>query len=195
MAGWPGDEPFALERMSDMASGAEYNLSKFRSSAHVGTHMDAPLHFVNGAQSIDQFPLEVGIGRVRVVAIENPTEIALSEVEHAGIREGERVLFRTHNSDNDWGSMPFNQAFIAIPEDTAEFLAERRPALVGVDYLSVAPFNASGPTHREILGAGIWVIEGLYLASIAAGEYDMVCLPLKLFGAEGSPARVALRKS
>ncbi len=193
MAGWPGDQPFLHHREAEMAKGSEYNLSRLHSSVHAGTHMDAPLHFIHGGASIDSIPLAVAMGRARVIGIEHPEEICLAEVERAGIQAGERILFRTRNSDHRWWTEPFKEDFVGIPEDAAEFLAERKPALVGVDYLSVAPFAAPGPTHRLILGAGIWVVEGLDLTRTAPGEYELICLPMKLAGAEGAPARVVLR--
>ena len=192
MVGWPGDRPFELRRVSDMGCGEEMNLSQLSTSAHIGTHMDAPLHFVDGAMSIDQVPLDVVLGPARVIGIDR--EITTGELERANIQPGERILFRTPNSRRDWPNEPFREDFIAIREDAARWLAARKPALAGIDYLSIAPFADPGPTHRVLLSAGIWVLEGLYLANVEPGDYDLACLPLKLAGADGAPARVALRR-
>lgn len=193
MPGWPGDRAFERHLENDMRRGDEYNLSVVSSSVHIGTHMDAPLHFVEGAASMEQAPLATLIGPARVIAIEDPREIPVAELERAEIRAGERVLFRTHNSDVDWVSRAFNRDFVAIPEDSARWLASREVSFIGIDYLSIGPFADGGPTHRAILGAGIWVVEGLDLSRTPPGDYDMICLPLKLEGAEGAPARVVLR--
>jgi arylformamidase len=129
-----------------------------------------------------------------VIQVEHRNEIPIGELDRARIKPGERVLFRTRNSEKCWEDQPFQEDFVAIHEEAAQWLAERKPLLIGVDYLSIAPYNAGGPTHRAILGAGIWVIEGLDLSKTEAGDYEMICLPLKLAGAEGAPARVALRR-
>lgn len=192
MVQWPGDRVFEIQRECDMGRGDEMNLSHFATSAHTGTHMDAPLHFVDGGASIDQAPLDALIGRARVIGF--PGEITIAELEARNIGAGERLLFRTRNSDRGWPDLPFFEDFVSIPEDAALWLAHRRPALIGVDYLSVGSFENSGPTHRAILGAGIWVVEGLNLSRIEPGHYELVCLPLKLMGAEGAPARAALRR-
>lgn len=194
MPSWPGDQVFDLRREMDMAKGAELNLSSVRTSVHIGTHMDAPLHFVNGGETIDHIPLDAVIGRARVIRIEDPREIPVVELERAGIGENERLLFRTANSERCWKIDEFQRDFIAFEEEAALWLAARRPKLIGVDYLSVGPFADGGPTHRAILGAGIWIVEGLNLSGIEAGEYDLICLPLKIQGADGAPARAVLRR-
>ena len=193
MAGWPGDPPFHAEFIHDMKQGAENNLTAISTCAHIGTHMDAPLHFVDGAASIDQAPLDVLIGPARVIRIENPNQVHKDEVRRANIQAGERILFRTRNSDSPWVARDFQKDFVAIADDAAELLADLKPSLVGVDYLSIGCYKDGGPAHRSILGAGIWVIEGLDLTSIEPGNYDLICLPIKLRGAEGAPTRVALR--
>ena len=192
MVGWPGDRPFELRRVCDMECGEELNLSQFSTSAHIGTHLDAPLHFVNGGIAIDQIPLDVVLGPARVIGFGH--EITISDLERSNVRAGERILFRTRNSDRDWPNEAFHQDFIAVREDSAHWLAAHKPALIGIDYLSIAPFNDPGPTHRILLGAGIWILEGLYLANVEPGDYDLAALPLRLAGADGAPARAALRR-
>lgn len=195
MAHWPGDRPYETARSFDMERGDEMNLSSIALSAHTGTHMDAPLHFVRDGLPIDRIPLEVVIGTARVVAIRNPERICLEEVEACGVEKGERILFKTVNSDEPWHDRPFRESFVAIPADTARYLADRKPALVGVDYLSVGAFEGDGvETHQALLGAGIWLVEGLALAHVDPGRYELVCLPLKLAGVEGAPARAAIRR-
>ena len=195
MAHWPGDRQFELRRDLDLDSGDEMNLSSFSMSAHTGTHMDAPLHFLNGASSLDDLAFHAVIGPARVVSIRHPECIPLDEVQACAIQPGERILFRTANSNTPWAGEPFNERFIAIPAGTAAFLAERRPALIGVDYLSVGAFEGDGvETHRLLLGAGIWLLEGLDLTHVDPGRYELVCLPLRIAGVEGSPARAVLKR-
>jgi arylformamidase len=194
MATWPGDQVFQMRRDRSMNQGDELNLSQITASVHTGTHMDAPVHFVKDGASIDQIPLDAVMGLARVIAIANPHEIPVNELEAANIVAGERILFKTANSERAWKTNEFQKDFIAIPEDSAKFLAERKPVLVGVDYLSIGPFSDGGPTHRAMLGAGIWVVEGLKLHGIEPGEYELACLPLKLVGSDGAPARAVIRK-
>ena len=194
MVHWPGDRPFELRRESDLGAGEECNLSSFSTSAHAGTHMDAPLHFIAGGSSMDQLPFEAAIGRARVIAIENRKRITAGELERHGIRAGERLLFRTANSARRWHDQPFDERFVSMDAGAAAYLARVKPALVGVDYISVGGYESDGgETHRALLGAGIWVVEGLALGAVRPGEYEFVCLPLRIAGAEGAPARAVLR--
>jgi arylformamidase len=195
MVHWPGDTPFSRGSNLSLAKGDECNLSQMTASCHTGTHMDAPLHFVEGGAAIDAIPLEAVIGPARVIAIEDPDSIGVAELQKHNIAAGERVLFRTRNSDIVSKSDEFQEEFVHIPHDAARYLASLRVLTIGVDYLSVGGYQTDGAeTHRALLGAGIWIIEGLNLAGVAPGDYDLVCLPLKLAGADGAPARAALRK-
>lgn len=193
MVGWPGDPPYHAEFASDMKRGDDYNLTRIATSVHIGTHMDAPLHFVDGAATIDQAPLDALIGPARVIRIDDQHAVTAAEVERAAVQPGERILFRTRNSNHAWVDREFDKQFVAISPEAAELLAQIRPVFIGIDYLSIGSFDNGGPPHRSILGAGIWVVEGLDLTRIEPGHYDMICLPIKLKGAEGAPARVVLR--
>jgi arylformamidase len=195
MAHWPGDPEPSFERISDMESGAVANVTLCRMTAHTGTHMDAPAHFLAGRGGIDEFPLEVGIGRARVISMpSNIRAIGRAELEGKDIRRGERVLLKTRNSSRRWDDREFQPDFAALNESAARFLSEAGVVLVGVDYLSVGLFEGDGvETHRALLGAGIWIVEGLNLAGVEEGDYDMVCLPLRIQDCDGSPVRAALR--
>jgi arylformamidase len=197
MVHWPGDPEPSFERISEIEHGEEVNVTLCRITAHTGTHMDAPNHFLAGAEGIDRFPLEVGIGRARVIAMASSVrEIGRAELEGKGIRRGERVLLKTRNSGRRWDNRDFQPDFAALDASGAAFLRDAGAALIGVDYLSIGLFEADGvQTHQILLGAGIWIVEGLHLAGVEEGEYDMVCLPLRIAGADGSPARVALRRA
>ncbi len=195
MVGWPGDCAFNRTLTHSMQSGAANNLSEISTSAHTGTHMDAPLHFVRDGLAIDSMPLDAGIGRARVIAIKDPEAVQPDELEPYSIAKGERILFRTRNSERDLSAQPFVKDFVSISPDAARYLAGRGVRLVGVDYLSVGAFqdDSGRDTHRALLSAGIWIIEGLVLNKIAPGEYDLICLPLRIVGSDGAPARAVLR--
>jgi arylformamidase len=160
----------------------------------MGTHVDAPLHFVDGAESVDQFNLSTLIGRVHVVDLRGETAITAAKLEAIGItRRARRVIFKTDNSQlwHDEQS-EFFEDYVALQPDAAEWLVERGIQLVGIDYLSIAPFHDGVPTHRILLKAGIVILEGLNLWSIPSGRYTLYCLPLNLKGSDGAPARVIL---
>jgi arylformamidase len=197
MVHWPGDAPYQRTETLHIANGDVCNLSQLSTSVHTGTHMDAPRHFLDGAPGIDAMPITATVGECRVIAIQDPAVIPIHELEPHHLQPGERILFRTRNSDRPWSMRPFHEAFVHLPPDTAAYLAQRKIQTVGVDYLSVGGFpdHAGGPeTHRTLLAAGIWIIEGLNLTHVSPGRYDLICLPLKLAGADGAPARAILRQ-
>jgi arylformamidase len=195
---WPGDHPLELERFESMDKGAHNNVTRISSSVHLGTHVDAPRHFINDGRTIDQLPLDVLTGPCYVVQLPEGVEAITAEVLAATeiTPEMKRILFGTSNS-HFWarGESTFQTEFVAITEDGAEWLAARGVELVGVDYLSVAPYGDSVPTHLVLLKAGIVVIEGLNLSNIMRGFYDLYCLPLKIAGCDGAPARAILIQS
>jgi arylformamidase len=195
MAQWPGDAPFARIGTLAIGKGDACNLSEIRSSVHIGTHVDAPLHFIDGGESVDSMPLSAMIGPARVIAIRDSELIRIEELEAHRVRKGERVLFKTVNSERSWAMQAFQEKYVHIPESTAKYLAGLGVQTVGVDYLSVGAFDGDGAkTHRALLGAGVWIIEGLMLQAIEPGAYELICLPLKLIGSDGAPARAVVRR-
>lgn len=195
MVVWPGDAPFERADTLEIAAGGACNLSQFSTTAHIGTHMDAPRHFLQGAAGMESLPLDAVIGPARVIPIHDTEAIRVAELEPHGLMKGERVLFKTRNSDICWTSDHFQSKFIYIPPETAQYLVERGVQTVGIDYLSVDAFDSPGaPTHRILLKAGVWIIEGLMLGHVEPSLYDLICLPLKIVGGDGAPARAALRK-
>jgi arylformamidase len=196
MVHWPDDPEVEVERVADMAEGYGWNLTQICMSAHTGTHVDAPLHVVADGLTIDQLPLDAMIGPARVIEITSRHAVEPEELRGQEISTGERILFKTINSQRGWTSSRFLEDYVGVSPAAAEFLAARGVQTVGIDYLSIGRYGPEGEaTHRILLGAGIWVIEGLDLSPVAAGAYDLVCLPLKLVGAEGAPARAILRKA
>jgi arylformamidase len=195
MVAWPGDAPFERTPTLEIAKGDECNLSQISATAHIGTHMDAPRHYLEGAAGIETMPIAASIGRARVIEIHDPEAIRRLELEPHRLAKGERVLFKTRNSAHCWETDHFQKNYIYITPEAANYLVERGVQTVGVDYLSVGGFESGGPeTHRILLQAGIWIVEGLILKHVEPGEYELVCLPLKIIGGDGAPARAVLRK-
>jgi arylformamidase len=194
MAHWPDNPAVSIERMLDISKGDNANVSQLSMGSHTGTHMDAPIHFINDGIALDKMDLAATIGSVRVVAIDDQEAIHADAVATQDLRPGDRVLFKTRNSTIDWWSQPFQQDFVYLTHEAAQLLADRKVRTVGVDYLSVGGYKKDGAeTHRALLGAGIWIIEGLRLGDIEPGEYDLICLPLLITGADGAPSRALLR--
>lgn len=196
MVHWPGDPEPTFHRVMDMDHGEVANITLCRMGAHTGTHMDAPCHFVRGGRGIDEFPLDVAIGPAKVIAM--PADVGVigrRELQAKGIEGCERVLFKTKNSDRRWDNQEFATEYVGINQSGAEFLTEAGVKLVGVDYLSVGVFEGdSAETHRVLLGAGAWIVEGLNLVGVSEGLYDLICLPLRIAGSDGAPARVVLKR-
>ena|SRR5579864_4380368 len=194
MVNWPGDAPFSRIETLEIANGDVCNLSQFASSVHIGTHMDAPRHFLADGHGIETMPIAATVGPARVIAIHDPELIRVAELEQHRLSRSERVLFKTRNSEHHWKTHTFQEKFVHIPQDTARYLAQCGVQTVGVDYLSVGGYETdSAETHQALLEAGIWIIEGLNLEHVEPGNYELICLPLKLSGSDGAPARAVLR--
>ena len=192
---WPDDPPIELELIESMEAGAHANVSRLSAGVHTGTHVDAPHHFLNDGCTIEQLPLDVLTGPCYVIQLPDGVETITAEALDGMSLPANitRILFGTSNS-RLWsrGEMEFQEDFVAVAEDGARWLVDHGFRLVGVDYLSVAPFGDSVPTHTVLLQAGIVVVEGLDLSAVPRGFYDLYCLPLKLLGSDGAPARAIL---
>lgn len=191
---WPGDPPIEMNRLSSIAEGANSNVTRLAAGVHVGTHVDAPRHFIDGGAGVEQLPLEPLIGEALVVALPEVEIIDGESLAAAGIpADVQRLLFKTRNSEI-WQKegAGFQKDYVAIEESGARWLVERGIQLVGVDYLSVAPWGDSVPTHRRLLQAEVVIVEGLNLSGVAPGRYQLYCLPIKLVGSDGAPARALL---
>jgi arylformamidase len=191
---WPSDPAIHITQPSHLNKGDKATVSRLDMGAHTGTHVDAPCHFILGGAGIDSLDLNILVGPALVA--EMPANGNLSAEVLKGLSippRTQRVLFHTSNSKL-WakGEPSFSKDFVGITADGAEWLVEFGVHLVGVDYLSVAPFGQSGPTHHTLLEAGVIIVEGLNLSSVRAGMYTLVCLPLRLVGLDGSPARAIL---
>lgn len=193
MVQWPGDPRFRRWRVGEITGPGTSNISAIATSVHVGTHIDAPLHFIPGGADIEQLSLGVLCGEAVVHAMLEPRDIEPGDLDGADIRRGDRVLFKTANASL-WARGEFDESFFGITEAAARRLVELGVVAVGVDYLSIDAFTRAGsPAHLVILGAGVVIVEGLDLDAVAPGRYEMVALPLRLRGSDGSPARVILR--
>jgi len=194
MPHWPDNPPIVMQRPMELLRGHACNLSHLAMGVHTGTHIDAPVHFIHQAAGVDEMPLAATMGPARVIEIADPRVITADELRGHSLQAGERVLFRTANSPRCWQADRFVEDFVYISEQAAEHLAETRVRTVGVDYLSVGGYHADGAKiHRILLSAGIWIIEGLDLSAVRAGRYELICLPVKLHGSDGAPARALLR--
>lgn len=195
MTRWPDDPPVSVSKAETIGvNGAEANVTQISSTAHVGTHIDAPLHFFEGGMDVAAVPLEKLVGKAKVFHIHNPKEIGLAEISDFNIEAGDRILFRTANSEMKWEHLPFIEDYVYLATDTAKYLTEKKINCVGIDYLSLGNRANDGEVHRLILGSGIIIIEGLKLKNIEDGEYDMICLPLKIKDSDGGPSRVIIKK-
>ncbi len=195
MVHWPSNPPVRLERVADLASGASSNVSQLSLGVHTGTHVDAPVHFFPDGAGVDGIPIDALVGPARVIEITHAVHVSVEELEAANVQSGERVLFKTRNSPGAWASTSFVEDAVHISIEAAAWLAERRVQTIGIDYLSVGGRAAKNgrAVHHALMSAGIWIIEGLDLTNAPAGPCDLVCLPLRLVGCDGAPARAILR--
>lgn len=192
---WPGDSGMLLKRVSKIEAGAEANVSRVEMGVHTGTHVDAPYHFLRDGGTVESLSLKTLVGRAYVVHLKDDVDLITPDVlEAAGIPpRTRRVLIRTRNSKH-WTKeyRSFTKDFVAVDVKAAEYLVKHGVKLIGVDYLSVAPFGKASPTHVTLLKAGVVIVEGLNLSQVSQGRYNFFCLPLKLVGSDGAPARAIL---
>src|SRR5262245_42170873 len=192
---YPGNPPFTLEPIKRIARGHSSNVSTLHMSVHAGTHVDAPRHFFDDGPGTEALPLEMLIGRARVVEVTSRKGITADDLARFDLSEDVRLLIKTANS-RLWGSPEFHPGYVGVAESGARHLVDHGTKVVGVDYLSVEEFKRPGaPAHHILLGGGTIVIEGLNLRDVDPGIYDLFCLPLPVVGSDGAPARVVLRKS
>ena len=192
---WPGDPRVDVREVRSMAAGAHSNASHLSCNVHSGTHVDAPSHCIRDGSPVDQMPLEVLIGPVTVCGIPGVDKVSGADLAALDLPAGiQRLLIRTRNSALWAEQAPdFTETYVALAPDAAQWIVDAGIRLVGVDYLSVEIFGAPEPlTHRALLGAGVVIVEGLDLHQIGPGQYQLACLPLKLVGADGAPARAVL---
>lgn len=194
IAVWPGDQKFLRRWTMEMRKGCSCNVSSVTMSVHTGAHVDAPYHFDDSGPGVAQVGLEPYLGRARVVAVEARKSITAADLEPIDWRGVERVLFKTPASA--WPEDLFRKDYTSLAEDGAGFLGQLGLRLVGTDAPSIDAFESKDLcSHRALLRHGVAVLEGIRLAGVPPGDYELICLPLKLEGLDGSPVRAILRDS
>lgn len=192
---YPDNPDVTFGHVRTVEEGASSTLSRVCLGTHTGTHVDAPMHFLGaGAPGISEMPLEVMAGPARVIPVRDETSISAEELARHDIRPGERILLATRNS-RLWDEAGFYPDYVFLETAAARFLADIGIELLGVDYLSAGGYKSNGrEVHRALLGAGVWLVEGLDLREVSPGPCVLFCLPLPIHGAEGAPARALVRQ-
>ncbi|TMC69618.1 MAG: cyclase family protein [Chloroflexi bacterium] len=197
MITWPGEPAPRIEPLKRIARGDSNNVSIVTLGDHVGTHVDPPLHFIEGGNTVDKLPLDALIGPCRVVKYEGAGHITGAWLDGAGIpKRTERILFKTRNSDR-WSdaNAPFTRDFTTLNASAAKWCIDHGVKLVGIDYLSIepqGPEKAGYPVHKTLLAANVVIVETLDLRAVEPGTYELICAPLKIKDGDGAPARVFL---
>lgn len=189
---WPADPLVSIRKTSLITHGDSCNVSELKFSSHCGTHIDAPYHYEENGITVDQIPIDYLIGKATVFEIQNKKKIDLDDLKPLQLKNTQRVLFKTVNSTY-WNLSAFQKDFVYITGEAARYLVDCGVKLVGIDYLSVDKFLCTD-AHHTLLRNGTVIIEGLDLRKVNTGEYEVIALPLKISGGDGSPARVILRK-
>ncbi|NMG59562.1 cyclase family protein [Geitlerinema sp. P-1104] len=191
---WPGSPGFKLIPEWRVEDGMPANVSSMNTDLHIGTHVDAPWHFIQGGKTVEHIDLNVLVGETYVVEFAGVDKITASDLDRSMIPDNvKRLLIKTKNS-HLWQNPVFYEEYVALTADAAKWLIERSDIkLVGIDYLSIQRYNDSSLTHEILLGAEVVVIEGLNLVEVSSGMYHLTCLPLKIQGADGAPARAILQ--
>lgn len=189
---YPGDPPVTIEPVTRIARGDTANVSRLTLTTHSGTHLDVPLHFRDDGSSVDLLPLSLLVGKARVIDLRGVRAIDRKELARLPVRGEERLLLRTDNSLL-WERSGFCTEYACLTPDGADYLLETGAKLIGIDYLSIERFDSDGAIHRQLLDAGIVILEGLNLDGVEAGEYELLCLPLNVRGGDGAPVRALLR--
>lgn len=194
---WPGDEAVKIGWENRIADGGPSNVSSIHVGAHVGTHIDMPLHFIDGAANLDDLDLSLMIGLVTVVEVpEEKTSIDADFLEELGLKNVTRLLFKTGNSKMwDDPSHSFVTDYVALEGGAAQWLVDHGCRLVGIDYLSIAPYDDSTTPHEILLSNNVIIIETLDLREVQPGDYELICLPLKLISREAAPCRAILLRT
>jgi len=188
---YPGDPRVRIEPVARIVRGDAANVSHIIMSTHSGTHLDPPRHYNDHGIPVDRIPLSLLIGQALLVEIPGINAITSAELGRLAIRGEERLLLKTANSLL-WSKPSFCGDYSSLTPDGARFLVDSGVKLVGIDYLSVERLDGDGEVHRILLDNGVVILEGLNLDGVAAGSYELICLPLKIRDGDGAPARAVL---
>jgi len=195
MPTWPDSVGLRLTRTMSLEAGDRANVSRLDCDVHMGTHVDAPWHFLNDGFTVDAMSLDVLIGPALVAYLPEASVITANELADLNLASGiQRLLLKTRNSDL-WaaGVTEFRKDYVALSADAARWVVERGIRLIGIDYLSVQCYDDNPLTHQILMKAGVIIVEGLNLAAVEPGSYELICLPIRLMGADGAPVRAVLR--
>lgn len=187
---WPGDTPYVFEADARTSTGDPCNVSHISMSTHTGTHVDAPWHFEGDGKKLDEVNPEIYMGQAKVLDVTGRASISANCLGPEPLPP--RLLLKSDNSQRRY-DRPFEEDYVALTPDAAERLVDEGVGLIGVDYLSVAPFTDTATVHHILLRQEVMIVEGLRLAEIPEGVYEFVVLPLPLKGADGAPARAMIR--
>ncbi|MFN6944548.1 MAG: cyclase family protein [Cytophagaceae bacterium] len=195
MVHWPGDVDIEISKTASIAQGDDANSTSVAFSVHTGTHMDAPNHFLKNGKSLDEVSFQALIGPARVIEIKDNVCIRKEELMEYDLKKGDRLLFKTKNSETDWTKQPFKENFVYIDTEAGAYMSEVGIQTIGVDYLSVGSQENGEEVHKVLLENEVWLIEGLDLRKVEPGTYNLICLPIKIKGADGAPVRALLERS
>ncbi len=192
MLSWPTDPKVDVRAFKDQSTGKASNVSTLNIGTHTGTHIDPPVHFISGGKTLDDISLDILIGLARVLELNVEKKIGAEDLKKHDLSGIKRVLFKTNNS-HLYKLEEFTRDFIYLAKDGAEYLIEQGVGLIGIDYLSIDEYgNKDAPAHHILLGGDVTIIEGINLSQVSAGEYELICLPLRVSEGNGGPARAVL---
>ena len=192
IAVWPGDPDLRVRWATRIRDGASCNVAAFSMGSHTGTHLDAPLHLDDSGGDAAGIPIRSCIGPVRVFSMPTGGCICAADLQALDWQGVERVLFKTRHSPPTDG---FDRSFAYLSDDAAEYLIGLGIVLVGTDSPSIDAFDSpSLNAHRILLGHGVVILEGACMEEVPPGDFELICLPLKLAGLDGSPVRAVLLK-
>lgn len=190
---FPGDPTIRFHPALRLERGEVVNLTAMEMCVHTGTHFDAPWHFLDQGARSDQVPLENFLGPALVVEIPEVRSIGRAELERFPLDGVRRLLLKTRNSVLLHDTV-FHQDFTYLTKDGAEYLLARGTRLVAIDYFSIDRFGSPDfPAHHALLGANVVIVEAVDLSAVPPGDYELLCLPMKLAGLDGAPVRAVLR--
>jgi arylformamidase len=197
MSYFPTDPvPPKIYRFHDVELGAKVTMSMLEIISHTGTHIDTPLHFIPGGSTVSDMPLDATVGRARVIEIKDREMIKVPELKEHNIKKGERLLFKTRNSPVVYESPTFVEDYVYLDGAAAEYLAEKRIRLFGLDNITIGKYKEEQSiikTHQALLSAGIYILEGCALGNVPPGEYELLSLPLFMYKGDAGPCRAILR--
>ena len=193
---YPGDNSYSRQWASRLEEGADYNLSALTLGSHIASHLDFPSHILMNGRVQEMYPLKRFIIPAQVISIDGDEAIQPSAIPLQSINKGEALLFKTRNSSQRlMYNAVFSEKYISLSPEAARLCASEGISLVGIDYLSVDSYeDVSLPVHRTLLENDILILEGSDLKDVPCGRYTLLCLPLRITGAEASPVRAVLAR-